>query len=359
MRSSPSWTVRLAAVAGLTLAALLPCREARGERAAEADSETRSNATSSRADGPLRAAPDSAPSAEAVKSARRHFRRGVTFYRADAFGAASAEFTRAYELAPNFRVLYNLAQIEVRREKLVAATRLFRRYLEEGGDEVAPERQAEVQTALEQLRLRIGRLRLELFESDVQLFVDGVPAPQLEEDGSVLLDAGVRHLRWEKSGFLSVERSVVLTGGEEKSLVVELEPAPEARHPAQTPRKPEESRSARLREPKRGPIPLLVAGSTTAVLAASTVVFGLLTRRADRNLERQLEAYPADRDGVDRTRDQVRTRATVTDVLGLATLLAAGATGYVLWSSEDEAERPELDALVGPSKLQLSFSGYF
>jgi tetratricopeptide (TPR) repeat protein len=46
----------------------------------------------------------------ARKEASERFRRGVKLYRDADYVAALVEFKRAYELAPNFRVLYNLGQ---------------------------------------------------------------------------------------------------------------------------------------------------------------------------------------------------------------------------------------------------------
>ena len=46
----------------------------------------------------------------ALGEARERFQRGVDLYKEGSFDAALAEFNKAYELAPNFRVLYNMAQ---------------------------------------------------------------------------------------------------------------------------------------------------------------------------------------------------------------------------------------------------------
>jgi Tfp pilus assembly protein PilF len=52
------------------------------------------------------AAPD-----DAAEAAKQHFNRGVASYRDGDFDAALAEFEKAYETRPDYRVLYNLGQV--------------------------------------------------------------------------------------------------------------------------------------------------------------------------------------------------------------------------------------------------------
>ena len=60
-----------------------------------------------RADDPKKDAP---PVASKSDEASQHFRSGVAFYKDHDFAAALVEFKRAYELVPNYGVLYNLGQ---------------------------------------------------------------------------------------------------------------------------------------------------------------------------------------------------------------------------------------------------------
>ncbi len=81
------------------------------------------------------AADDVAPQAD-VDVGRAHFQRGVSLYRSGAYDAALAEFTRAHEAAPNYRILYNLAQIQAQRHDYVTSLALFQKYLDDGGSAV-------------------------------------------------------------------------------------------------------------------------------------------------------------------------------------------------------------------------------
>ena len=111
-----------------------------------------------------RAQPEPASSARSdearaadVAQARQHFARGVELYRGGAYDAALAAFTRAYELAPTYRILYNLAQVQAQRQDYVQALELFARYLGEGAAapaeaRIPDARVAEVEAEMTELR---------------------------------------------------------------------------------------------------------------------------------------------------------------------------------------------------------------
>jgi len=111
----------------------------------------------------LVAAEPAAPavSASSTTEARERFQRGVALYREGSFDAALAEFRRAYEIAPNYRILYNLAQVQVERHDSVAALSLFGQYLQQGGSELDAERRAQVERDMQSLRGRVVDLTVE------------------------------------------------------------------------------------------------------------------------------------------------------------------------------------------------------
>src|SRR5687768_14883146 len=106
------------------------------------------------------AQPTADPVAEpgSVDEARARFQRGVELYREGSFDAALAEFNKAYQLAPNYRVLYNLAQVQTERHDYIAAVKMMEKYLEEGGGDIAPERKDQVTKEIATLRGRVTEL---------------------------------------------------------------------------------------------------------------------------------------------------------------------------------------------------------
>src|SRR5204863_71029 len=76
------------------------------------------------------------------------------------FGAALAEFRRAYELMPSYKILYNLGQVSYQRHDYAAALRAFRQYLADGDDAIPDERRREVAGAIVDLESRVGRVEI-------------------------------------------------------------------------------------------------------------------------------------------------------------------------------------------------------
>ena len=121
------------------------------------------------AGGPLRAFADpAAPSP--VGEARKHFRRGVTLYGESDYRGALVEFKRAYELAPNAVVLYNIGETYYQLQNYAAALAMLERYLTEAPTS-APHRR-EVEQTLEVLRTRVGKVRITTNVPGCEITVD-------------------------------------------------------------------------------------------------------------------------------------------------------------------------------------------
>jgi tetratricopeptide (TPR) repeat protein len=91
----------------------------------------------------------SAPAhADGTDDARGHFARAVVLYRESDFRGALIEFQRAYDAAPNYKVLYNVGQTAFELEDYPGALKAFRRYLDDGGDEISAERRSSVEADL-------------------------------------------------------------------------------------------------------------------------------------------------------------------------------------------------------------------
>src|SRR6185295_9813157 len=107
---------------------------------------------------PAFAAPDAYPSRQ---EADKHFEHGVSLYMEADYRAALVEFLRAYELAPNGVVLFNIGETQYQLRDYAAALATFERYLVESpqGDS---HRQL-VDANVKELRTRVGRLTITTF----------------------------------------------------------------------------------------------------------------------------------------------------------------------------------------------------
>ena len=86
------------------------------------------------------ASPEASADTDGKQAAGEHFQRGVDLYNGGDYRAALIAFQRAYEIAPNFGVLYNLGQASAELKDYVSALDAFERYLKEGGDAVPADR---------------------------------------------------------------------------------------------------------------------------------------------------------------------------------------------------------------------------
>ncbi len=114
------------------------------------------------------------PTAEAQQQGRDHFARGLARYHEGDFGGALVEFQRAYDVAPSFRILFNLGQTAYELRDYAGAVTAFTRYLTEGADRVPQERRAEVEKSLRDLDQRVGRVEISTNVPGAELSIDGV-----------------------------------------------------------------------------------------------------------------------------------------------------------------------------------------
>jgi hypothetical protein len=177
-------------------------------------------------------APPSTPStpsasAENVASARAHFTRGVKLYEEDDFRGALIEFSRAYELAPNWAVLYNVGQSYYQLRDYANALKTLERYVKEGADRIAPERLAEVNREIEEVRGRIAHVTLKTNVPDADLALDDAPIGKSPLAEPVVIGIGRHKLTASKAGFVTTTKVVDVAGAENFAIELPLSAEPQ------------------------------------------------------------------------------------------------------------------------------------
>ncbi len=76
------------------------------------------------------------------EQSRRHYKQAVALRKTDNFERAAEEFETAYELYPNYKILYNLGGVYVDLNIHAKALDAYTRFLEEGGDKIPEDRRA-------------------------------------------------------------------------------------------------------------------------------------------------------------------------------------------------------------------------
>jgi tetratricopeptide (TPR) repeat protein len=300
---------------------------------------------------PLWAAP-SLPDPAVVEEARLRFQRGVQLFHEASFEAALAEFRRAYQIAPSYRILYNLAQVHYELHDYVGALRSFRQYLNDGLAEIPPDRRALVETEIQKLEGRVAYLDIVTNLPGADILVDDQLVGIAPLDGPVLVNAGVRRVSATKAGRTSPLRNVTMAGGDHVKIAVLVPDPPSPRAPVAT-----LYRTEPASEPMMSGRVWLGLGAT-AVVGAVAGGMALAARQAKKAFDAELNTFPSTRERLDRTRSRMVVLAAVTDGLTAGALVAGGITLYFAVSGR-QPRASSMALRLGVSPGGLTVDGRF
>jgi hypothetical protein len=183
---------------------------------------------------PLPAAAEEDPALAAFNEAKAHFADGD-------FVVAAELFKKAWELKPNWKLLYNIGQCEAAAKNYGAALEAFEGYLAQGGDEVSDLRREEVEKELDRFRRLVGYVEV-VAPDGADILLDGTVRGTAPLAGTLIVTAGIVHeLRVVVDGGDRLVRTLKVTGGQTISVNVPLigsttsEEAPSPAEPDSTP----------------------------------------------------------------------------------------------------------------------------
>jgi hypothetical protein len=297
-----------------------------------------------------------------LEEARTRFAAGVQLFHEGSFDAALAEFRKAYQLAPSYRVLYNIAQVQFELHDYVEALKSFRQYLAEGGPEVPAERRAQVEGEVQKLERRVATLEIAAEVEGAEILIDDVPVGTTPLRSPIIVNAGSRRITATKPGRVTTARSLTVAGGDRVKVELKLPEAVSVRLVAQpvpvtqpVPAAP----SAPVAAPRTR---MWVALAATAALAVGAGTFALITRQDKLDFETQLDTFPSTPEAIDHARKQMARDAAITDGLAGASLLAAGLTLYFAVShpaGEPEESPRRAQVRLAPTLGGLVIDGRF
>src|SRR5688572_14266730 len=102
------------------------------------------------------------PSAPPKEQARQHYAHGIAAYEEGDFAHALVEFQRAQAIAPDYRVLYNIGQVNLQLRKYAQGRAALRAYLAEGGTRVPAERQEAVKRDIDATEIKVARVSVKV-----------------------------------------------------------------------------------------------------------------------------------------------------------------------------------------------------
>ncbi len=295
---------------------------------------------------------------EVRKEASARFRRGVELFQEGAFRAALVEFQRAYDIAPDFRLLYNIGQAQVQVQDYLGANRSYERYLADGGSDVDPARREEVETALTALRERVARLVIRVDKEGADVFVDDLRVGTSPMAGTVAVNLGRHRVYARLSDGGAGEKVIDVAGGDllEVDLVIVMQPAKPVEGVVQ-----EEQVMTPMR---RGAI---AAWAGALACAVGTGVTGFMAHGKGNDLDDALDVKPpegeANKKKIDDLSSSADTLSLTTDILGGAAI-ALAVTGTVLWfmgeaPGDHKATAKQTKLNFGISARSISVGGRF
>lgn len=262
------------------------------------------------------------------------------------YAGALAEFKKAYEIAPNAAVLYNIGQTHFQLRSYAAALGTFERYLREAGPNA--EHRSEAEANVETLRSRVGKVDIVAPDGTEVAIDDEVigktPLPPQ------LAAVGRRKITLFKDGNQQL-RFAEVSAGETARVELKAGAAPIAGATA-----PRSDDTYSPPQTQRGSSALpVVLWVGTAALAAGAVTTGVLALGASSNLsdERGKAAGATTRTKLDDLESKTATLALVTDILAGAAIVTGGVALYVTLTSKPSSRT---GALPPPPKPGVNVS---
>jgi hypothetical protein len=279
-------------------------------------------------------APVQGDNAAAVEEARKHFNEGVRLSAAGKVPGALDAFQKAYDIIPNWRILYNIGQTSRHVRDYARSLRAFERYVSEGKDDIPRARRAEVDKEIATLKPLVGRLEITSNVEGAEVFIDDRSVGTTPIAEPVLANGGKRRVRATKEGMAPFTEEVAVKGGGSQKLELNLQAATAATAPTAT---VAPTATSTAPPPDTGP-PRDWSGYATAAWigaavftagAVATGTFALVesVRLADSPYAGPDRRPPPDSD-LAAQGERIEVLAVVTDILVGAAVVSAGLGVY-------------------------------
>ena len=312
-------------------------------------------APAARADG----APDKASgSQDLAVRAKESFQRGVQLYEERDFGGAGVEFRRAYDLLPNFRILFNQGRVAVELRDYASAIELFARYLADGGDQVPAERHREVTQEIDRLKPRVGQIKVVADEASAAVYLDDALVGRTPM-APLNVNVGRHRLEFRPKQGPSELQMVDCPGQETvvaRFIATATHLAPV--HPLESTETQmvRGNRESRPIQPGRSRLPWL-GWTATGLCAAGAVVFGIMAYRSSNDLRELRDTYPVSPEALDSKQRSTRILSGIADGLLAGAVVLGGLSLY--FSFDHPARGSDAKATASPWPSAVNITGHF
>lgn len=253
------------------------------------------------------------PTPSEIEEASRRYKKGIQLYDVEGdVGSALVELERAYDIAPNFIVLFNIGQVARTARDYVTSQRAFEAYLRYGGASVPADKRNQVENELRTLRDLVATIKITTNATEGSVLVDDLEHGRLPLAG-VQVNPG-SHKVTIQSGTRASSKNITVVGGETQGLEIMLELGTGGPvGPATTTSEPSYA---------------WVGWAVTGTLAAAAIVTGSVALVKKGELEDQSYFGAVPPDDLASDENQVTALAISTDVLIACAAVSAGISLY-------------------------------
>ena len=260
----------------------------------------------------------------AAHQASAHFQRGVTLYGEADYRAALVEFRRAYAIAPNAGVLYNVGETQYQLLDYAGALTTFERYLAESGQ--GDSHRTEVENDVEILRARVGHVSIVTVPPGADVAVDDQPVGRTPVDRPLLVSIGHRKITASMQGRPAVTRYVDVATDDNLAVTLQLPDAgggaatPDGRHDS------EDTAAAHAANGDGGHTMATIGWITTGALAIGAIATGVVAAHESSVLQADRNVYPQTAATLERDSQLTTTYSIIADSLAAGAVLVGGIT---------------------------------
>ncbi len=283
-----------------------------------------------------------------MDEAKPHLDKAVELYDENDFANALIEFKRAYEIAQDWRFLFNVAQAAYQVSNYALALDSFQRYLSEGGAQVDRKRHTFVDGEIAKLKGRVAQVRITVNVPNAEVAVDDEKVGVSPLAAAITVSAGKRKFTAMIAGKPTAVKSLEVAGGDTTQVSLEVE-SDDVKPPPPPPPLVETRRK----------IPWAVWG-TTAGLFVVWGATGVIALVFSSDAQSKLNTYGVTSGDIKGSQDAARTFALVSDIALGCTVVAAGvATVMTILAKPEPIEKAHASAHFVVSPLGAGVYGSF
>lgn len=297
------------------------------------------------------------------------FQEGQTLMRSGKIPEACAKLAASYAIESSTGTLINLATCQEKQGKIASAWAAFSKALPQARAEGRKDRARYCQERVEALRPQLSMLKVEISKDNptegLNVLLNGSELKSALWGAEMPVDPGVHRVIAEAPGYQRMELSIEVGAKADRKVLsvpaltraiesTEAQPStPRAASPESI------ALDSHLKTGEALPPKVYIAGGAAIALGVGTIITGLMYTGARGDFDdanRSPLSSPKDRQ---EKRDSASTLGTVSSVLGISSLAAAGITFYLLNDTKERERSVAIAGWVNPAGAGIAVASRF